>query len=73
MRATPKRRGPNQAVRGELNGNSRLSESTVKEILEDVRLGVPQARIASRLGVSKELVSKIARRQLWKHLTEASA
>lgn len=71
MRVTKRsRRGqPQPSVQGSRNGRARLTEVQVREVLEDLVLGVPQGRIAQRLGVSRELVSKIARRELWKHIT----
>ena len=70
MRVTKhSRRGQRQpSVQGSLNGNAKLDELAVAAILEDLALGVRQSRIAERLGVSRELISKIDRRKLWAHI-----
>jgi hypothetical protein len=51
---------------GQNNGNSRLSEDDVIAILSAE--GVSQSQLAKRYGVTQALVSKIRRREMWKHL-----
>lgn len=52
--------------RGQQNGNSKLTEDDVKAIL--LAENVPQHQLAKQYGVTQALVSKIRRREMWKHL-----
>jgi hypothetical protein len=51
--------------RGATNGGAKLSDEQVIQIRNDPR---PQATIAAEHGVSQQLVSRIRRRLMWKHL-----
>lgn len=52
---------------GEKNkGGGKLTEHDVRQILMSPETGAAQAR---RLGVSKHVVNKIRRRELWKHVS----
>lgn len=58
-----KRRGAD--TRGSKNGRSKLTETTVSEILKDRRSGVA---IAKEHGVSPVLISQIKLRKIWQHV-----
>ncbi|NNU70378.1 hypothetical protein G9X67_34550 [Rhizobium sp. WYCCWR 11152] len=51
---------------GQENGNSKLTESDVLAIL--TASGVSHSQLARQYGVSQPLISKIRRREMWKHL-----
>lgn len=51
---------------GNENGNAKLTEAEVLAIRNAD--GVPQHQLAKRYGVTQALVSKIRRREMWKHL-----
>lgn len=53
-------------ARGERGGTAKLSEESVLAIR--AISGIPQQAIAERFGVSQALVSKVMRRQLWRHV-----
>ena len=57
---------PELILRGERNGNAKLTEAQVREIL--LAEGSHE-RIAADRGVSQTLVSMIKRRVLWRHVT----
>ncbi len=52
--------------RGQKNGNSKLTEADAMAIISAE--GVPQNILAKQYGVTQALVSKIRRREMWKHL-----
>lgn len=52
---------------GDANGNSKLTISQVKEILSHP-LDANRSELARRFGVSQVTVSRIMRRELWKHV-----
>lgn len=51
--------------RGELVGNSKLTESIVRSIRADPR---PQTVIAADYGITQSLVSYVKNRKIWRHL-----
>lgn len=57
-----------RAQHGEAHGMSKLTESNVRAIRQMKNLAVCQNDIAEFFGVSKQLVSLIVRRRLWKSL-----
>ena len=56
-------------ARGQCNGNSRLTESDVLEIL---RAQGSHSRIAQTYGVNPSTISKIKRGDMWRHLQGAN-
>lgn len=52
---------------GDANGNSKLSVAQVKEILSHP-IDVNRSALARRYGVSQVTVSRIMRREIWKHV-----
>jgi hypothetical protein len=59
--------------RGEANAQAKLSEENVREILDLIQLGRTHKSIADQFGVSRELVSQISRRVIWKHVERSAA
>jgi hypothetical protein len=57
---------------GSRNGQSKLSESDVIEILRLLSVGISQPRIAAGFGISTRTVSKINTGTRWKHLQPAN-
>lgn len=55
-------------LRGSANGNAKLSEPEVLEILKSDQRSV---RLAERYGVSDALVSAIRKGKVWPHITQA--
>lgn len=55
--------------KGERNGNSKLGDKQVLEVLELLRSGMTQQEIADHFGVSDSAISFIATGSTWKHLT----
>lgn len=51
---------------GNENGNAKLTDDEVLAIRRAE--GIPQHKLAKRYGVTQALVSKIRRREMWKHL-----
>lgn len=63
------RRTPGHMPRGSNNGNSRLSESQVAEILIQHAANRPRQRdLARAYGVSQRLIGNIIHRRTWKHV-----
>lgn len=61
--------GPQQApCPGESNGNAKLTEQDVREIRRRMSSGEYQYVVASDYGVTQRAISKIARRETWKHV-----
>ncbi len=54
---------------GERNGNSKLTPAQVQEIRRRVSAGESQRRCANAFGVSRALISYIARQINWAHLS----
>lgn len=62
-------KGRNIVLLGEAHGSSKLSEGDVREIVR--RTGKQnQYATADDFGVSQALVSRIQRREIWRHLME---
>lgn len=56
------------ANRGQRNGQAKLTELEAREILSLKGSGILQKDVAARFGVSRELVGRIWRRQIWEWL-----
>lgn len=54
--------------RGEENAQAKLSEEDVKEVHALLELGRTHKSIADKFGVSRELISQISRREIWRHV-----
>jgi len=61
---------PKSRPRGRANGNARLTEEVVREIRRLRATGSTQTAIAGQLGVSISQVSKIVRRESWRHVED---
>ncbi|MGO8948937.1 MAG: HNH endonuclease [Ktedonobacterales bacterium] len=61
---------PERQVRGERQGSAKLTEPTVRKIREAYALGITQAKIAKATHVHRAHISRIVRREDWKHVTE---
>ncbi len=57
-------------VKGEQNGNAKLSETDVLEIKRQIAAGGKNQAIADRFGVTHQMISKIRCGHFWKHVTE---
>lgn len=66
--ANPSRIYPERRPRGESSTSAKLTEGEVRQIRALRATGRKLADIAAEFGVSHELVSKIARREIWKHV-----
>lgn len=55
---------------GEKNPSAKLSEKEVLEIIDKLINKVPYSKIALEYNISKETVSAIKNKRLWKHLTK---
>jgi hypothetical protein len=60
-----RRSGP---VKGEHNGNSKLTETQVAEIKRLIASGKTNKAIAPLYGVTHQMISKIRRGHFWKHV-----
>lgn len=58
-------KGRMRAPRGEACAASKITDAVAKEILSSEESG---AAIARRLGISKNVVSRVRRRQTWRHI-----
>jgi len=56
------------ANRGQRNGQAKLSEDEARQVLGLKDTGLLQKEVARRFGVSRELVGRIWRRQIWEWL-----
>ena len=56
---------------GVLNGNSKLIETDVVEILRRLASGESQRLIAAHFGISQVLVGQIHRGKIWRHLSNS--
>ena len=54
---------------GERHGRSKLSSEQARTIVAMVAAGNKQGQVAGRFGVSQQQISRIVRRQRWKHLS----
>lgn len=59
-------KGPNHKVKGEGNGNAKLSDWQVLEIKES---GLSQRKIAAKYGICQAVVSEIKTGKMWSHIT----
>jgi hypothetical protein len=57
---------------GAANGGARLSEDSVRQIIEAAKKGELQRSIGSRFGVSQGAVSAIVLGKRWRHLDNGS-
>lgn len=64
----PSRLHPETRLRGESNGNSRLSEADVREIRKRSNMGEIQGSIAAAVGVHQRTIGRIVRGETWKHV-----
>jgi DNA invertase Pin-like site-specific DNA recombinase len=60
---------PQSRPRGEKHGSAKLSEDQVKEIRSLRESGIGLNEIAAQYGVCFQLISLIARKKIWKHIT----
>lgn len=60
-------RATGQHAKGESHCNSKLTESSVKELRRLASTGVAQRVLATRYGVSQGTISDIVRRKMWAH------
>lgn len=60
----------NQATRprGERHGNAKLKEHQVREIRSLAEHGATQRSIAERAGITQSVVSRVVRREIWRHV-----
>lgn len=58
---------------GSANGNHRLTEEQVSEILRRHRAGEPSRKLGKEFGVSKTLVLFISSGKVWPHITRAAS
>ncbi len=54
--------------RGEINGNAKLNECQVVWVRSQAEIGVSQEDLAKAVGITQANISKIVRRETWKHL-----
>lgn len=59
---------PETRCRGSRSGVAKLTETKVLWLREQVRLGVPQAEVARRLGVGTSTVCSVVNNQTWTHV-----
>lgn len=60
-----KGRSPRRDQRGSLNGAAKLNEAQVEQIRGMIRAGMNNTAIASRFGVTHQLISRIRRGRAW--------
>lgn len=63
------RQHPERVVRGEKQGQSKLTEADVREIRSLRVDGELLRTLAERFGVTEALVSAVARRKIWRHVS----
>lgn len=63
---TVRNRGRNQD--GSVNSNAKLTEADVVAIIAMLKTGRSQAAVAEMFGVKQPQISRIARRESWRHL-----
>lgn len=63
------RRTPMKLVRGERHGASKLTAAKVRSIRRAVANGVTQQTLGVRFGVSQSVISEVANRKSWRHVT----
>jgi hypothetical protein len=59
------RTGP---VKGEQNGNAKLTEYAVREIKRQIAAGDKNQAIADRFGITHQMISKIRNGHFWQHV-----
>jgi hypothetical protein len=62
------RKTPDSVARGESSGGALITDETVRTIRNMAENGVQQKFIANKLGVSKYIVSRVVRRETWRHV-----
>ena len=62
--------GLNQGLVGEKNGRAILSEHLVVQIYKRLMQGEKSSKLAKEFGVERTAISKIKRKELWKHVTD---
>lgn len=67
------RQRPERLARGPVNGAAKIDVPRVQVIRSCVAEGESKTAIAQALGVSRSLVSLIARRKIWAHVPEEGA
>jgi transposase len=67
-----KGRRVNPDQRGEANGNNKLTEAQIREMNALYLSGRNKTDIAKQFGVTAVLLSRIAKRKAWAHLTDLS-
>lgn len=60
--------GLNPGVRGEQQGQSKLTQDSVLEIRDLLKSGIPQWKIAEKYHVHQMTISKINTGRLWRHV-----
>lgn len=60
---------PDAALRGEANGNSKLTASQVREIRQLSAKGISFHRLASQFRVHRSVISDIVHLRIWRHVT----
>lgn len=58
-----------RAPRGSKHHNAKLSEEIVREILRRVAAGETRRAIGAAMGINENLVSQVATRRIWRHIT----
>jgi hypothetical protein len=66
-----KGRGRSGPVKGAENGNAKLTEADVREVLRQIMLGKSNKKIAKSTAVGHAMVSRIRTGRSWRELTEA--
>ncbi|MHC4489947.1 MAG: NUMOD4 domain-containing protein [Planctomycetota bacterium] len=63
-----KRLGEKTTVRGEQQGQSKLTAIQIQKIRQLAKSGIAQSKIADRFGVTQQHISKIVTRKQWRHI-----
>jgi len=63
-----RRRGKEHRQTGRKNDNAKLTENDVRAIVAMIKAGKSQMVVATTFGIAQSYVSKLARRQFWRHL-----
>lgn len=61
---------PERVRRGEAHRSAKLTDPQVREIVRRLDCGERQQSLADEYGVARSVVSKISRRQIWRHITD---
>lgn len=60
--------GPRHGLRGDLNGNAKLTPDQVRAIREESNVGATRAELSRKYGVSGPSIKNIATRRTWIHI-----